>query len=169
MRIVIDPLKDLPGYALRRASLVTMVELARRLAALALRPTEASVLVVIEANPGITQSEVGQLLDIARANMAPLAARLLERDLIVRERVDGRSQGMSLSAAGRQLTKKVRQAMAENEAGLLAKIPPPYRQAFLGALKALWIPEEDKDAARRLVREPKPARRSGSKMRLLRD
>src|SRR5580704_14952779 len=40
-RMTIDPLKDFPGYALRRASIAVMVELARRIADLGLRPTEA--------------------------------------------------------------------------------------------------------------------------------
>ena len=137
--MAIDPLKELPGYALRRASSAAMMELAQRLTSLELRPSEAAVLVVIEANPGITQSEVGHLLDIARANMAPLTARLLARALIVRERVDGRSQGMSLSAAGRQLTKKAQQQMSEHEAALLARIPRAQQGAFLSALKALWV------------------------------
>jgi len=47
-----------------------------RLAALDLRPTEATVLLTIEANPNATLSGVGRLLEIASPNMAPLIARL---------------------------------------------------------------------------------------------
>jgi DNA-binding MarR family transcriptional regulator len=166
--MLIDPLKNLPGYALRRASLAVMAELARRLAKMNLRPTEASVLVVIEANPGITQSEVGQLLEIARANMTPLAARLLDRDLIVRSRVDGRSHGIRLSAAGRQLTRKARQAMAENEAALLGRIPRADHAAFLQALRALWIPEEVGSAPTESATDQNRAKRA-TKMRIARD
>src|SRR6185437_16592952 len=56
--MVIDPLKGLPGYALRRVSAAFMAELASRLAVLDLRPAEATVLLVIGVNPGITQSDV---------------------------------------------------------------------------------------------------------------
>jgi DNA-binding MarR family transcriptional regulator len=163
----IDPLKNLPGYALRRASLSVMGELARRLAKMDLRPTEASVLVVIEANPGITQSEVGQLLEIARANMTPLAARLLHRDLIVRARVDGRSHGIRLSAAGRQLTRNARQAMTENEAALMDRIPRADQAAFLHALQALWTAEEVKSGAREPAKDQKRAKRA-AKQRIAR-
>jgi len=155
---VIDPLMNFPGYSLRRASLTEIGELARRLAKLGLRPTEGSVLVVIDANPGITQSEVGQVLEIARPNMAPLTARLIDRDLIVRERVDGRSQGLSLSATGRRLTKKVLQQMTEHEASLLAKIPPAYHVALLKALLALWAPEQSLEPTK--PRAPKARRPS---------
>jgi hypothetical protein len=36
-----------------------------------LRPTDASMLVLIGANPGITQSALGQAMGVQRANMAP--------------------------------------------------------------------------------------------------
>lgn len=135
---IVDPLKDLPGYALRRASAAIMAKLARRLAALDLRPSEASVLLVIDSNPGVTQSQIGRLLDIARANMAPLTARLAARDLIVREAAGGRSHGLTLSAPGRRLTQKAQRIVAQLEAELMGRIPAAQRAAFLRTLKALF-------------------------------
>jgi DNA-binding MarR family transcriptional regulator len=161
--MVVDPLKNFPGYSLRRASLTEIGELARRLVRLHLRPTEASVLVVIDANPGITQSAVGRVLEIARPNMTPLTARLIDRDLIGRERVDGRSQGLRLTAAGRQLAKKAQQLMTEHESSLLAKIPIAYHDAFLAALLALWAPESNAKTVKRT--KPKaPRRRANSSL-----
>jgi DNA-binding MarR family transcriptional regulator len=135
---IVDPLKDLPGYALRRASAAVMAKLAARLAVLDLRPSEASALLVIEANPGVTQSGIGRLLDIARANMAPLTARLAARDLIVRQSAGGRSHGLTLSDSGRRLTAKARRIVAELETELTARIPAAQRAAFLRTLKALF-------------------------------
>jgi DNA-binding MarR family transcriptional regulator len=134
---IVDPLKDLPGYALRRASAAVMAKLAERLAALDLRPSEASVLLVIDANPGVTQSEIGRLLDIARANMAPLTGRLAARDLIVRQSAAGRSHGLTLSVSGRRLTRRAKRIVAALEAELLKCIPAAQRGAFLRTLKAL--------------------------------
>lgn len=135
---IVDPLKDLPGYALRRASAAVMAKLARRLAAVGLRPSEASVLLVIDSNPGVTQSQIGRLLDIARANMAPLTARLAARELIVREAAGGRSHGLTLSAPGRRLTQKAQRIVAQLEAELMERIPAAQRAAFLRTLKALF-------------------------------
>ncbi|MHB1870911.1 MAG: MarR family winged helix-turn-helix transcriptional regulator [Steroidobacteraceae bacterium] len=114
-----------------------MGRFAARLAGLELRPAEASVLLVIGSNPGATQSEIGRLLGIASANMAPLAARLVKRDLIVRRAVDGRSQGLTLSDAGRRVVQKVRKVIDELEADLLARIPQADRTAFLKVLGIL--------------------------------
>lgn len=132
-----DPLKDLPGYALRRVSATFMARLAHRLSRLELRPTEATVLLVIGANPGVTQSEVGRLLGIASANMAPLMARLADRELIVREALDGRSQGLSLSEVGRRIMQKARSIMDDLEAALIARIPAAERATFLRVMIAL--------------------------------
>lgn len=135
----VDPLAHYPGYLLRRASTAAMVGLSRRLGALTLRPTEASVLLFIERNPGITQSEIGRLLEIARANMAPLAGRLQKRALTLRARVDGRSQGLTLSASGRRLAQQIRAVMAEHESALIARIPESQRADFFNALRMLWM------------------------------
>lgn len=154
--MIIDPLRDLPGYLLRRASLDLMSRLAGRLAALDLRPSEATVLMVIGANPGVTQSDIGRALDIATANMAPLAARLTRRELIVRKRVDGRSHSLELSESGRRLTQKARAVMEAFEASeILARIPASQRSAFVNALRALASQQGPaKEAA------PKPKRAS---------
>jgi DNA-binding MarR family transcriptional regulator len=134
----VDPLKDLPGYALRRASSAAMQKLARTLSELDLRPTEASVLLVIEANPNITQSEIGRMLDIAGANMAPLIGRLEKRELLQRQPVDGRSHGLQLTPRGRALNVRAKKLMQAHEEALLAKIPASHRDVFLTTLHALW-------------------------------
>jgi DNA-binding MarR family transcriptional regulator len=136
--MTIDPLNDYPGYQLRRASSAAMATLAKRLGALSLRPTEATVLMVIEANPNITQSEIGRLLDIASANMAALVSRLEERDLVGRTPVDGRSDGLGLRAAGRTVTARVKKVLAAHEQTLLSKVPASCRTAFLAGLRAIW-------------------------------
>ena len=134
---MIDPLKDYPGYLLRRSSLTAMASLAKRLEGLSIRPTEASVLCVIAANPNSTHSEIGRLLDIASANMAPLISRLADRELLERLPMDGRSHGLALTRAGRTLTRQIQGVIDQHEAALLARIPVAQRSAFLAGLRAL--------------------------------
>ena len=138
---MIDPFKENHGYLLRRASTTAMADLAKRLKTLDLRPTEATVLLTIDANLNPTLSEVGRLLEIASANMAPLIARLEGRDLIAREPMDGRSHALSLTPAGMETTERIKQIVASHEADLLNKIPPEARSAFLKGLRAIWKDE----------------------------
>jgi DNA-binding MarR family transcriptional regulator len=80
-------MSDYPGYLLRRASAMAMARLAKHLKTLHLNPTDATVLSVIDANPNAKQSEIGRMLDIARANMAPLISRLaLMKDIPATQR-----------------------------------------------------------------------------------
>jgi len=135
---MIDPLRSYPGYSLRRASAKMMADLNLRLRPLGLRATEASLLILIDANPGITQSALGRSLAIQRANMAPLIAALDAKGLLHRARVDGRSEGLSLSESGKLLAMRAHAAMIEHEAALIERVPEQYRGALLIALNAIW-------------------------------
>jgi DNA-binding MarR family transcriptional regulator len=133
-----DPLEDYPGYSLRRASAVNMAKLARRFAAMDLRPTEATVLMVVDANPNITQSEIGKMLDIASANMAPLVSRLADREMVERQPIDGRSHGLVLTSNGASIAARAKRAVVTHEEELLERIPAARRKALLADLRTLW-------------------------------
>jgi DNA-binding MarR family transcriptional regulator len=134
-----DPLPGFPGYALRRAANATAAELATRLAPLALRQSDVSVLILIGENPGVTASAVGRQLDIQRANMVPLLKRLEDAGLIGREPIDGKSQGLELTPVGRDTSAEARAIVDAFEAELLRRVPPEHRAHLLPALEALWL------------------------------
>jgi DNA-binding MarR family transcriptional regulator len=135
---MIDPLKSLPGYVLRRASSKVASELGALLTPLGLRSAEVSVLLLIEANPGITQSELGRVLEIQRANMTPLVGRLSVRGLVERQKVDGRSQGLVLTGEGGTQTAEAKAAIIAFEGSLALRIPAKLRPHLLPVLSALW-------------------------------
>ena len=133
-----DPLPSYPGYALRRAANATAAELAGRLAPLGLRQSDASVLILVAANPGVTASALGRALDIQRANMVPLLKRLEEAGLIARTALDGKSRGLDVTPAGRERLAEARAVVEAFEAELIARVPPEHRAHLLPALEALW-------------------------------
>lgn len=131
--VLASPLDTLLGYRLRRASMAMMTDLLAALQPLGLSAGEASFLILVGANPGCTQSEVGRTLDIKRANMTPLVARMKARGLVDDVPIDGRSRGMTLTEAGIALRDKalaridgadrqVRQSLPMGEAALLAAL-----------------------------------------------
>lgn len=132
-----DPLDNLLGYQLRRASSVMMADLAASLRDTGLRPVEASVLLVIESSPGCTQSDVGRLLAIKRANMVPLIAGLFKRDLVYRAPVDGRSQALFLSPAGEKLASEAHSAIDRHEQRFRELFDDPKCREMLGALRQI--------------------------------
>ncbi len=135
---MIDPLKNLPGYALRRASSSMMTAFNNRLSPLGVSSTEASTLLMIKSNTGMTQSDLGRSLGIKRANMAPLIGRLDDKGMISRTPVDGRSQGLALTQAGDELAAAIQKVVDVHEAQLIARLPVVARATFIEALSALW-------------------------------
>lgn len=133
-----DPLQNSPGYSLRRASNAMMGELGQRLAELDLRMADASVLMLIEANPRITASAIGRALDIQRANMVPLLKKLEDAKLVERAPIDGKSQGLSLTEHGEIRLAEARAVIDLFEAHLIERVPEAHRAHLLPALDALW-------------------------------
>ena len=133
-----NPLESLLGYQLRRVSAALMAALGRDLDAIGLRPAEASILMLIGANPGITQSELGRELGIQRANMAPLAGSLERRLLIARTPLNGRSHGLVLTEAGTRLRAEVEATMQAHELAIEQSLAAPAREELRVTLGSLW-------------------------------
>jgi DNA-binding MarR family transcriptional regulator len=140
-----DPLIKLCGYVLHRAAAHALADLNRRLAPLGLRHAGVAMLMLVEARPGITQSQAGRMLDIQRANMVPFVARLEALGVIRRRQVDGRSQALELTGRGHMLLKRARRVVDAHETRLLARVPAELRPMVLPVLKALW--QRDPDSA----------------------
>ena len=101
--ILASPLDGLLGYRMRRTSMVMMADLLAALRPLGLSAGEASFLILVGANPGCRQSDVGRTLDIKRANLTPLVARMKARCLATDAPIDGRSRSLTLTDAGAAL------------------------------------------------------------------
>lgn len=111
-----------------------MSDLSEKLAELDLRAADAATLVLIGANPGITQSKIGEALGIQRANMAPMAARLAERGLIVGAPVDGRSIGFRLTAEGEPVAAGARARMDQHDARFMGSLTARQRDDLIALL-----------------------------------
>ena len=136
-----NPLEANLGYQLRRAATHMQADLSHRIGELGLTMVEMSTLLVIEANPGVTQSEIGRMIAIKRANMAPLTAGLAARNLIVATPVDKRSNGLSLTSDGLAIVAQLHQCVAQNEAVLFTQIPEDQRGAVIASVRKIWALE----------------------------
>jgi DNA-binding MarR family transcriptional regulator len=133
-----NPLEGHLGYQLRRASAAMFSDLTRELVDLELKPADASALLLIGANPGITLSAVGRVLGIHRANMTPIGTLLHRRHLVERHRADGRSNGLTLTTAGNRLYEDVLARIARHEAPFLQRLDPAERATALALIGKIW-------------------------------
>jgi DNA-binding MarR family transcriptional regulator len=109
----------------------------RTLAAFDIRPAQFSVLVVIEANPGLSQADLGETLGIERARLVRLLDGLERRGLTRRQPspTDRRSHALFLTDAGQAALKRIKSLAAEHEAHLANHLGADKRDALLTALR----------------------------------
>jgi DNA-binding MarR family transcriptional regulator len=98
-------LPELIGYHLRKAQLAVFQDFARAVGTGELTPAQFAALVVINRNPGLSQTGLGQTLSIDRSTLVAIIDRLESRGLV--ERADSpndrRSYALHISNAGRTL------------------------------------------------------------------
>ena len=88
------------------------------------------------------------MLDIHRANVAPIAAKLSSMEL-TRIQQRGRRGLLRVTARGRRVARAVRAQMDAHESSLAAGLSQSERARLLGWLGALWAPQaEDPSLAR---------------------
>ena len=140
--LALGDLSQLLGYSIRRAQLWIFKEFSRQLSAFEISPAQFSVLCVIDANPGVNQLAVAQLLSIERAGLGRLVDHLEGRGLVRRNAsaINRRYYVLHLTEAGTTLLGRLRPAAAESDKALAAKIGP---RAYKELRQALSIFVED--------------------------
>ena len=129
-------LSNLVGYRLRRAQ----QELFRDFAASIpdLSPGRAGLLMLIEANPGLTQSRLAQAMALDRSTMVGVLDALEARGWVERRKgKDRRTNGLWLTRAGRTLLARVKRRIADHEARVTACLSHAERERLLALLTKL--------------------------------
>ena len=137
MAVLTSALEKLLGYQMRRATAVLMADFVRTLSDFDMRPAEITTLLVIAENPDCSQSEVGEAIAIKRANMVPIIARLIERGLVARTRVDGRSLALRVTDKGAAQAAEAWRRIAEHEARFRDRLSREDLATVLSALPVL--------------------------------
>lgn len=104
-----------------------------------LTPRQFAILDTIKDNPGISQTGLVTLTGIDRSTLADIVRRLLERDLVQRERTekDARAYSVKLTRKGTGILKKM-QPHAENvDKEILSALPKEHRVLFVELLSQM--------------------------------
>jgi DNA-binding MarR family transcriptional regulator len=133
------PLTGYIGYALRRAQGVIFADFNHALAEFDLRPVQFAVLLMIDQNPGASQSSVSLALGIQKANFVATIADLVKRGVVRRRKsdTDGRTYSLSLTRGGRLLLQHASQVQSLHEARITERIGKEGRLQLLGLLDRL--------------------------------
>src|SRR5262245_53172081 len=125
------------GYFIRRLQLWVFQDFIRTLAPIDIGLAQFSVLVVIAANPGLSQSDVADRLGIERARLVRLLDKLERRGLTQRlnSRNDRRSHALRLTREGHNALRRAKTLAALHEARLAEKLGADRRRLLIDALR----------------------------------
>ena len=126
-------LPDLIGYRLRLAQQAVFRDFAASVPGLS--PGRVGMLLLIEANPGVTQSRLAHAVNRDRSTMVGVLDQLEAKGLIERRRgTDRRTNGVWLTRAGRNAMARAKRAIAIHERRVAAKLSPSERVQLLKLL-----------------------------------
>jgi DNA-binding MarR family transcriptional regulator len=129
-------LPGLLGYRLRLAQQTVFRDFAKSVAELS--PGRVGILLLIDANAGVTQSGLAQAVGLDRSTMVGLVDKLEERGLIERRRgEDRRTNGLWLTRSGRALVVHLKRRIALHERRVAAKLTAAERSELIALLEKL--------------------------------
>ncbi len=139
--VTLDTLHDHLGYFVRRLQVWIFQDFIRTLKRVELSPAQFSVLVVINANRGLSQAELAATLGIERARLARLLHRLQRRGLMQRLKspADGRRHALQLTGEGRALLARAKALAVRHERRLSAKLGADRYHMLLAALHEVLV------------------------------
>jgi len=106
------------GFALRLAQVAVFKDLIASLKPLSLRPADYSLLLIVNANPGLKQQALGAALSVQGPNLVTMVDQLEMRGLIARNvaPADRRAHALNMTAKGRTLLRQAKAAHARHRA-----------------------------------------------------
>lgn len=125
------------GYALKRAQVVAFDAFERATAGVQITPPRFTALVILEANPGLSQSALGDVLGTARSGAMMLTNWLVGRKLAERRHRpdDKRAWGLYLTPDGRRLAARLKPRVYAHDQRVVAQLTPRERRELLRLLE----------------------------------
>ncbi len=126
-------LPGLLGYRLRLAQQAVFRDFAKSVPGMS--PGQVGLLVLIDANPGVTQSRLAEALQRDRSTMVGVLDRLQAKGLLERRRgSDRRTNGLWLTPAGRRALGRALERIAGHERRIAARLSATERRELLRLL-----------------------------------
>ncbi len=136
--VALGPLADMVGFHLRLAQEASFRGFAQRVGARDLKPRRFAILLLIDQNPGLTQTALSLASGRDKSTLTPALDDLERRGLIERRRApkDRRVRALHLTGGGRSLLRELtRHAIAHERE--LDRILGAGKAQFIAALRRI--------------------------------
>jgi DNA-binding MarR family transcriptional regulator len=133
-------LTGLVGFHLRQAQIAVFRDFAATMGPLGVSPGLFAVLVLIESNSGLKQSELAKAVHLDRSTVVAVVDNLERRGLVERRAVanDRRSNALRLTAAGVTLLRKLKRRVAGHERRLARDLDAAERATLVALLQRIF-------------------------------
>ena len=128
-----------PGFLVRRLHQIHLALFAEECAAFEVTPVQYSIMTVVGEQPGLEQARLAYEVGIDRTTLANVVARLEGRGVLKRgaSPTDGRVRLVKLTAKGKRLLDKMREAVRRAHERTIDALPPKERKLFVELLRRL--------------------------------
>src|SRR5215469_1784712 len=132
-------LPDLIGYHVRRAQLAIYQDFAVTMDGAELTPGQFGVLALIDANPGLSQTRLGEILGIDRSTVVGVIDKLETRGLVERAAhpQDRRAHALRLSPSGAKRFNELARRVRSHENRIARRLSAPERALLIGLLQRI--------------------------------
>jgi DNA-binding MarR family transcriptional regulator len=132
-------LPDLIGYYLRRAQAAVFQDFAASMNGADITPGQFGVLALIEANAGLSQTRLSQILGIDRSTLVAVIDKLERQGLVERAARpnDRRSHALKLSRHGQSRFQALARLVRQHEARIARQLSPRERKTLIDLLQRI--------------------------------
>lgn len=130
-------LPDLIGYHLRCAQVTVFQHYSATMGKLGVSAPQFGTLLLIEGNPGVSQSAVAEVLRFDRSTLVQIIDRLESRNLVVREvsAQDRRSHALRLTNEGAKLLAELKEIALRHEEDIAHRLTTEERATLMQLLE----------------------------------
>jgi len=132
------------GFHLRMAQIASFQSFARHAKGIDLSPGRFAALVLIDRNPGISQTALSRAIGSDKSTLTPMLDKLVKTGLVSRERThaDRRLYQLKLTAAGKTTMRKMQDHAQQHEKNLDALVGARDRALFVKILSRIAATRE---------------------------
>jgi DNA-binding MarR family transcriptional regulator len=119
-------LPSLVGFNLRRAQVAVFQDFAISLQSYRITPGQFGVLTIIQCNPGLNQTRLGEAMGVDRSTVVAVIDRLQSRGLVCRapSEIDRRSYALHLSDEGARLMTELNPIVRAHDRRMASRLSP---------------------------------------------
>ncbi len=143
----LDGIDSVLGLHIGTVNTLFVTRLEKRLDPLRITPKQVAMLWLVNANPGVKQTELSKFFQIERPTVHQFVRQLIKNGFLVNEpsKLDRRAGGLSLTDAGREVLAKAQLEIATHEDQLTACLTSREKAELFRVIMKLYLAAPAKD------------------------